>query len=278
MRSDHSPAIDWNERWQAAHRRRRSDRNDREFWNKRAPSFASHARESGYVRDFLGLVRLSPDHTVLDVGCGAGTLAIPLSGRVRSITALDFSANMLQLLEQRCRENGITNVTRRLVGWEDDWDAAGIDVHDVAIASRSLVVNDLASAIAKLSARARQRVIITSLVGDGPFDRRIFTAIGRELDRGPDYIYVYNLLHQMGIRADVTFVGNNGEEPKSYPGLDEAVDGLHWMLGELSGDEEEALRRYLRSHLVPGPGGYVLDYRHPIQWAVISWNKKEAHP
>ena len=88
MRSDHSSAIDWNERWQAAHRRRRSDRNDREFWNKRAPSFASHARESGYVRDFLGLVRLSPDHTVLDVGCGTGTLAIPLSGRVRRFASI----------------------------------------------------------------------------------------------------------------------------------------------------------------------------------------------
>lgn len=276
MKAEIGPgSIDWNELWQKAQQRRKSDRNDREFWNKRAPSFANHAKESGYVLDFLRLLPITREATVLDVGCGAGTLAIPLAGRVRSITAVDFSQRMLDLLEDRCREIGATNVTTRLLGWEDDWDEAGIDQHDVAIASRSLVVDNLAEAIDKLASRARHRVIISSLVGDGPFDRRMFEAIGRPLDRGPDYICVYNLLHQMAIRAEVRFVGNGNEELKTYQDLEEAVDGLRWMINDMSDEEEAGLRRYLRRHLVKTAGGYRLDYRHPVHWAVLSWEKNE---
>lgn len=270
----HEPTVlDWDMIWRQSCRRRKSDRNDREFWNKRAPSFAEHARESSYVTDFVRITDLPPEWSVLDVGCGAGTLAIPLAPRVRRITALDFSENMLALLSEKCREKGLHNVTTSHLSWEDDWIGAGIGRHDVAIASRSLVVEDLSGAIRKLSSMARRRVIISSLVGDGPFDRRIFRAIGRDLDRGPDYICVYNLLHQMGIYADVTFVGNSGEARKTFTGIDDALQGYRWMIGEMTDEEEEKLRGYLENHLEKTDFGYVLDYLHPVRWAILSWNK-----
>ena len=268
------PAIlDWDLLWRQSCKRRKGDRNDREFWNKRASSFADHARESSYVADFLRITALPPQWSVLDVGCAAGTLAIPLAERVRKVTAVDFSENMLAILSERCREKGVTNVKTHLLSWEDDWQAADIERHDVAIASRSLVVEDLSGAISKLAAMARHRVIISSLVGDGPFDRRIFQAIGRDLDRGPDYICVYNLLHQMGIYADVTFAGNGGEEKKAFTGLDDAVSGYRWMINEMTVEEEQRLRSYLERHLEKTEVGYVLDYQHPVRWAILSWDK-----
>lgn len=267
--------LDWNRLWRESSRQRKSDRDDREYWNKRAPSFANHASKSWYVDDFLGFLDPQPDWEVLDVGCGAGTLAIPLAGMVRRVTALDFSETMLAILSERCREQGCSNVTPRLLGWEDDWNAAGVAMHDVAIASRSLVTEDLAGAIEKLAGRARRRVVISSLVGDGPFDRRIFTAIGRDLDRGPDYIWVYNLLHQMGIHADVTFVSNAGEGPKTFKNLEDAVTGYGWMVGEMTGEEEGLLHRYLQAHLVAKGKEWVLDYRHLVRWAILSWDKSE---
>lgn len=269
--------MDWNRIWQESRRKRKEDRNDQEFWNKRAPSFANHARKSSYVTDFINYLSPKADWSVLDVGCGAGTLAIPLADSVRQVTAVDFSETMLSILTERCRKKGLTNVTTRQLRWEDDWDVAGIESHDVAIASRSLVVEDLAGAIAKLTGRARRRVIISSLVGDGPFDRRIFTAIGRDLDRGPDYICVYNLLHQMGIYADVNFVSNEGEDRKIYEDLDDAVTGYSWMLGELTAEEKWRLRRYLESHLVGTGDGYALDYQHFVRWAILSYNKVDGN-
>ncbi|NTU43683.1 MAG: class I SAM-dependent methyltransferase, partial [Nitrospirales bacterium] len=188
--------IDWNRLWMDARTERTKKWDGKAFWNKRAPSFAKHATESGYAKDFLAIMRPEPHWTVLDVGCAAGTLAIPLSCKVQAITAMDISDVMLEMLSERCRDQGIGNIRTLKGGWEDDWDALGVEEHDVAIASRSLIVNDLRTAITKLNNAARKRVILSSMVGDGPFDRRIYEAVGRDLNRGPDYIYVYNLLHQ----------------------------------------------------------------------------------
>jgi len=119
---------------------------------------------------------------------------------------------------------------------------------------------------------AKQRAFITSLVGDGPCDRRIFEAIGRDLDRGPDYVYVFNILNQMGILADVTFVAN-GDNNKTYADIDEAVKDLHWMLNNLTAKEESRLRAFLEKNFVQSGNGWALSYKHTVRWAVISWKK-----
>lgn len=264
---------DWNLAWQQARTKKRHDRSDNSHWNKRAASFAQNARKSNYAEEFLHLLAPQPQWSVLDVGCGAGTLAIPLSPLVQQVTAIDFSETMIALLNAQCAEQGLGNIRTSLTGWEDDWDQAGIGEHDVAIASRSLVVDDLRTALAKLHSKARHQVYITSLVGDGPFDRRIFEAIGRDLDRGPDYIYVYNLLHQMGIHAEVRFVLNGGGT-KVFVDIDDAVEKFHWMLDSLKAEEEARLRTYFERHLRKTQGGWTLAYQHTVRWAVISWSKE----
>ncbi len=265
--------VNWNSAWKEARQCKKVGcRRGNEYWNRRAPSFAQNARETGYSQNFLRIMAAKAEWTILDVGCGAGTLALPLAGLVRQVTALDFSEVMISILEEKCRERGIANVTSRVVSWEDDWDAAGIAEHDVAIASRSLVVEDLHAALVKLHNKARQRVFISSLVGDGPFDRRIFEAIGRDLDRGPDYIYVYNLLNQMGIFADITFV-MNGDSRKNYTDIEEAVKGFHWMIDNMTAEEEILLRAYLEKNLVRRSEGWSLAYKHPVRLSVIYLSK-----
>jgi len=264
--------LNWNTAWREARRKHKRTRNDNTSWNRRAPAFARHTKTSGYARNFLRMMNPEPHWSVLDIGCGPGTLAIPLSGLVRTVTAIDFSDVMISILDKRCWEQGVTNVATHVLGWEDDWGQAGIREHDVTIASRSLVVEDIEAAVIKLDRIAKQRVFITSLVGDGPCDRRIFEAIGRDLDRGPDYVYVYNILNQMGILADITFIAN-GDNNKTYADIDEAVKDLHWMLGDLTAKEELRLRNYLEKHFVKSGKGWALSYKHTVRWAVISWEK-----
>jgi SAM-dependent methyltransferase len=263
--------IDWNAAWNRA-REERPRKKDSSFWDRRAPSFSKNVQESDYEKRFLDLMQPQPSWSVLDVGCGSGALAVPLAGRVASVAALDFSPVMLSLLRQRCHDTGITNITAINGRWEDDWEKLGIGTFDVAIASRSIVVDDLRDALIKLDRAARQRVYISAMVGDGPYDRRIFDAVGRRLKRGPDYIYVYNFLHQMGIYADVSFI--NGNEWKSYETIDGAIEGMRWILDELSPEEENRLTNYLVAELVPHEGGWRLPVPRVVRWAVISWEKE----
>lgn len=242
------------------------------FWNKRAPSFASHVKETDYEKRFLSIMPTDPSWSVLDVGCAAGTLAIPLAGLVRSVTAVDISPVMIEMLRSRCQEEGISNITPIVGRWEDDWQGLGIGTYDVAIASRSLVMDNLAEGIAKLNNAARHMVCITSLVGDGPFDRRIFQAVGRPLRMGPDYIYVYNYLHQLGIYADVTFIDNR--EWKSYESPEDALEKMLWMLDDVTEKEGQRLAGYLATELLQHNGRWRLSEPRTVRWAYISWKKE----
>ena len=91
---------------------------DLEFWEKRAASFAQHSRKTHYSTEFLKLMQVNPDWTVFDMACGGGVLAIPLASKVKSITAVDFSKNMLAIVDRYCREHNITNIHTLLGQWD----------------------------------------------------------------------------------------------------------------------------------------------------------------
>ena len=68
---------DWNAEWtrlsdlrDAAH--------DAAFWDRRAKDFHGGDESSPYVAGFLARAQLAPGESVLDVGAGSGTLALPL--------------------------------------------------------------------------------------------------------------------------------------------------------------------------------------------------------
>ncbi len=264
-------AVDWNRVWRVQCARRSFPKRDTRFWDGRANSFAKAASETGYAERFLAILSPEAPWTVLDMGCGSGTLAVPLAKRVSSVTAVDLSREMLAVVRERCAAEGVTNVTTIHGRWEDDWEKLGIGIYDVAIASRSMVSDDLRASILKLAAVARKRVYIVTIVGDGPYDRRLFDAIGRPLQAGPDYIYPYNMLYQMGILANVGFI----EETRSraYRDPKEALASMQWMFDKLNSGEEEKLNAYLREHLVVRPDSCRLSYDTVIRWAVMWWKK-----
>ena len=239
-------------------------------WDRRASSFAQRTKRSIYADRFLALLQPEKKWSVLDVGCGPGTLALPLARRVERVTALDFSARMLEILQERAGRAGITNITTCHAGWGDDWRARGIGRHDVAIASRSLAVPDLRAALEQLCRHATHRVVVTDRVRHGPFDPDAFAAVGRPLRPGPDYIYTVNLLYQMGFLPSVAYIVL--EEEMVYRSLEDAVAGYRWMFRDLSPDEEKRLQKYVRSITTTADNGALLLRRnHVPTWACISW-------
>ena len=155
--------------------------------------------------------------------------------------------------------------------WEDDWPALDIEAHDVTIASRSLIVDDLAMAVDKLRRHTRRRAYITTLVGDGFFDCGLIAGAGREFTPGLDYIVVLNYLRQIGIFAQLTFTTHH--EARIFPTLDEAVEGLSWMVHDITAEEKIRLREYLDGALVRENGMLRLPTR-PVRWAVLWWDEE----
>ncbi len=51
------------------------------------------------------------DGTVLDIGCGPGTYAIPMSSKARHVIATDLNRGMLDRMEKECLLKGISNIS-----------------------------------------------------------------------------------------------------------------------------------------------------------------------
>lgn len=62
----------------------------------------------------LRWLRLAASHSVLDAGCGTGRLTLPIAQRCREVWAVDFSPKSLEVLEQKAKAHGLTNVKTAL--------------------------------------------------------------------------------------------------------------------------------------------------------------------
>lgn len=262
--------LDFNLLWQRERDGKSWKSKGEEDWDKRATSFAKRTEKSTYINQFISLLQPDPAWSILDIGSGPGTLALPLASQVKQITCIDFSTQMLAILNQRAAKKGLSNILTQKLSWEDDWKNYGIQPHTVTIASRSLAVNDLRSHLERLCQYATEKVAITDRVQHGPFDPGAYLAIGRPLKTGPDYIFTLNLLYQMGYQASVDFI--HLEPELNYFSFDEAFSSYTWMFRDLDEKEKIQLKNYVRSITSLHEDGSVTVHREQVpSWAFISW-------
>ena len=243
-------------------------------WDTKAQSFSSRTKHNDYTNLFIQQLPLEPSLSVLDVGSGPGTLALPIAKRVNNVTAIDFSEGMLDILNQHTKDEHTTNIKTVHCSWEDDWHNKGIVPHDIAIASRSVGVEDLEPALEKINSFATKYVFISDRIGATPFEEGAFHAIGRPFQTGPDYIYTLNILYKMGIFPNVTVLKPN--PVTTYPSLEDALASYRWMFQELSVSEEQDLLKYINQNIIKKTDNSITVHRNsPVQWALIWWKNSD---
>ena len=238
-----------------------------EAWDDRADDLSREMEGSPYVDELLRLVDLTGCRTLLDVGCGPGTIALALAPRLDRVYGLDYSRGMLDAMMRNAAARGLGHVEPILRSWEEPWD--DVPACDLVVASRSTLVRDMEDALARLDAKAKRRVCLTSLVG-GRFVRAdVLALLGRERPAYPDYIYILNLLHRMGRhpRLDHICAGRRSDESQ---GLEQLVKRVEFSLGSLSENERQRLEGWYREDPDRAERG-----REPYRWAFVSWETGE---
>ena len=84
----------------------------------------------------LSSTELSSDMNALDFGCGTGLVTLRLQPLVRTITGIDSSEGMLDVLRGKVRAGGLTNVQTKLVDFEKGDRIEG--AYDLIVSSMTL--------------------------------------------------------------------------------------------------------------------------------------------
>ena len=260
--------VDWESFW--AERLTGKKNKD---WDKAAPGFYRRTHKEDYQDALFDKLILDENDTVLDVGCGEGSVTIPIAKRVKKVIGLDSSPKMLEYLEKRADDNDIDNIETRLMSIEDISCEEIGDV-DVVVCSRSLNgIIPIKEVLSELDKIANKYVFITIF---GPENKKIEKDFDRELgiqtEDFPDYNYFFNILFNMGIYANIErFDLNNYRE---YNTIEEAMDNGKFRLDLYSDEEKVKLKEYLERILTKdSKTGKLYNVKDKADWIMVWWKK-----
>ena len=234
--------------------------------------FAERFRPSTETNDPIVLSLLSevePRHSVLDVGAGAGRVALPLSLRCQRVVAVEPSAAMRAVLEEEASNHGRDNIDLVASTWED----AEVEAADVAICCQVLyTVRDIVGFVRKLEAHARERVLV--VLGENPpytQSNPLWPQVhGQERLRLPSLRELMGVLWDMGVYPDVSMLPPQG--PRGFESRENALEQTRNRLMLQSGGEgERRLESALDQLLEEVDGRFKIRGAPTFHPALVSW-------
>jgi len=127
-----------------------TDESQADRWNRRASTFGNDhdpEKRAKKTADFFSLLSeagFSPQGSrVLDIGCGPGSLSLPLAEAGADVTAIDISSRMLERLSSTAKDRGLSIKTLVCSWWSADIDLLNLrNSFDLVIASMTPGIKD----------------------------------------------------------------------------------------------------------------------------------------
>ena len=248
----------------------------KDFWSGLSHRFVPPRPGEGgrdeTLEALLAVVR--PEHTVMDVGAGAGRLAMPLSRNCRSVTAVEPSEAMRGRLAEMVKVWEVSNL--RVI--PDRWEDASPDPADIVFCAHVVyTVTDIELFTAKLDKHARELVAV--ILFEKPAAANYFPlwakVHGEErlaLPSAPEYTGV---LTEMGVEFQVQRLPPWGPEP--FADMETAVNECSARLFVEPGSEKsDRLKAVLRESLTEVDGGLGFHWAAPSTPWLITWAPHQA--
>ena len=210
--------------------------------------------------------------TLLDVGAGGGRFALPLAEREWTVTAVEPSPGMRDVLTEAAAERGIS-LDVRAMRWPPD--AGPLPSADVVLcANVAYDVADLAPFVAALNRASRQAVVLylsmTHPIGHLGDLWRDFR--GWRVPTGPTYLDAAAVVFDLGIAVNVTLLPVTST--MVFDDLDAAVAVYRERLGmQPDAQRDAALRERLAVQLVNEEGRLVMPPREKFG-AALWWERR----
>jgi len=182
------------------------------YWNEEAENYDIRMfqddRRIVAVREILEAHGyLNKDVFVLEVGCGTGLYAMDLSEYTKSVTAIDFSEKMGEVLLKKAKKANIDNIVFKKMDWlEIDLHKEGLyKAFDVALSALNPSMSCL-EALNKLCDVSKGACVIVTFAGKIENNVRKYLESKGVLNLGQDVewpAYVIEILRELGYNPKV---------------------------------------------------------------------------
>lgn len=279
--------IDWNAVWKDLYEKSaecRGSDGSTSNWESRekALDFLNRVRgDPDRIHRTISDLPLRADSSVLDIGAGPGTLAVPIASRVARVTAVEPAAGMAEVMGEYAAEEGVSNLSIVQKRWEDVDPATDIDgPYDVVIASYSLGMPDIRTAIEAMCEASSGWIYLFWFAGATAWEKGMLELWprlhGKEYRQGPKVDVLWNLLYSMGIYPNVEMIRMG--HTRRFPDLDAAVDEYRRQYRIETPAQERILREYLAATLSENGDDLVLSSmtaRVKVWWEVDGADEQE---
>ncbi len=245
-----------------------------DHWKHRARSFSEEIERRWSRPDssrdfFVSRLNMLPEGTLVDIGAGTGAWSILASRSLASVTAVDRSAGMIEVMRENLEKAGVSNV--RVV--EGAWPDVDLEPHDFSLCSHAMYGEpDFPRFVRKMIAVTRRTcfILIRAPKADGLMAEFARTVLGHPND-SPNFTIAYNCLLEMGIYANVLIEEDGRWKPWSQDSLEDALADVKRRLGLRVNPQYDAyFARRLQEELAFKDGKYV--WPHGVRSALIYWD------
>tara|TARA_B110000014_G_C20073976_1_gene560434 strand:- start:578 stop:1408 length:831 start_codon:yes stop_codon:yes gene_type:complete len=243
---------------------------NQDFWEGMAQNFKDDPfRKGDPVIDRLEQ-EFAECGTLVDIGGGAGRLALPLSLSREAVTVVDSSKSMLLELQDSCEQAKIENVFSVFGLWED----AVIDIHEGALCSHvTYGIENIGKFLGNVNRYASKRVVIIAFMKSpqAHLESLWREVHGEERVHLPGVPELMDVLWQLEIAPELNIIEHLG--PHIYGSEQDAISDLRRRLYVNQGTrKDEILTRVLKSDLKPTDQGMELANSDGRISCLISWN------
>ena len=197
--------------------------------------------------DFV-LKNIDSHTSVIDIGAGSGRWTIPLARIALSVTAIEPSVTMREMLCENIEATKLNNVQIIQTSWED----AVVAPHDIVVCAHAMYVDpDFSSFVRKQERHSKKTCYLAIRLppADGIIGELSLAIYGRFHD-SPNAIIAYNALYTLGIYANV-MVENDVDRWVSKTYEDAIAKAKRHLRLESSDKYDKLIQDTLARRLVP---------------------------
>ncbi|MFA7150088.1 MAG: class I SAM-dependent methyltransferase [Candidatus Methanomethylophilaceae archaeon] len=243
--------------WQDARRRHPAvsegyDINSAEYWEGCSAGYSSERYDviKEQIIDHLSNARiLGKDRTLLDVGSGPGTFAVPMSRSLKKITCMDIAPGMISRIDDICGKESIHNIDT----FQSDWlrcEHAGR--YDIVFSALCPAMNDPSSILKMEEHAERDCVYLSSINDEKTIHLEICDRIGKDFSfEGYNTEYPFRFLKEMGREPEMKVFSERFESKMSAEKMIESEIRALSNYSEIPG-LRDTVEETVLSHAVDG--------------------------